>query len=182
MAKPERKEYTDYKELPEGESFLVVILQADVELSSFKRDDGSDKQIVRMIWEALEEDYAGSRVWASPGFTLHPKAPLRAIAQACVPRDMTEDELWEVFDTDRLPGKIHRMTGKYGEPNEQGRRFLKPTIYKRASQAEKDRYMERAAELVRKFKAGMDESPAEEEPAQEPEPATTGGKATKIEF
>lgn len=179
MARPERKEYDDFAELPEGDSFVVVVVQAKVEMSSFKTNSGGDKQVVRMIFEALEDQYTGARVWASPGFSLHPKAPLRAIAQACAPRDMTDDELWDDeagFDTDKLPGKILRLSGEYPkDTGDDGRKFLKPKIYKRVTAAERTQYAAVAKKALDNFR---DQAPAGQEQPKE----TAAAGASKIQF
>jgi hypothetical protein len=123
----------DYPELPEQEWFEVEILSIDPYLDEkFPNKDGTPKPSFEFVFAAIDEKYAGSKVWArgSQSWAVKPEASnLRKITQATFPADLTDEELYEV-DTDDLVGKRLLLMGEFKDGD---RRYLKPTAYKRVA-------------------------------------------------
>lgn len=134
MAKPPRPGTGDFARLPDGEPVHVVIRSAEVEESPFKDEKNPDKKKyrVRMVMEAVDPELQGAKCWAFPGFSLHPKAPLRKIALACADRDLSDEELYEQFDTDNLKDVQLVIIGEYQDGQTD---YLKPTIFKRLAKS-----------------------------------------------
>lgn len=137
----EYKEGKDFKSLPEREPVLVVIKSSSYETEDnpFANEDNDEprtRDVVKIIFEALEEEYAGTRAWQTFSASIHEKSKLRPLIQAVHAKDLTLDELKQ-FDTDDLEGKRLYIIGEYNTTKDPEKKFLRPTGYIRLKASER---------------------------------------------
>jgi hypothetical protein len=136
----------DYAELPVMTPILCKIASADVEMGKPYTDAsgkmGEPKQQVKVILDALSYvDDEGetvtlddSRIWYYAGFSLHEKSKLRPLAQIVMPEGISEEDLFDTFDTDMLVGKKLYVLGEY-KPGDTDRQYIKVKGFKRFKKA-----------------------------------------------
>ena len=135
------KEGAEFPKLPTATAVLVKVVEAKFanEPNPFfgkagndgKVDDRERRDMVKVIMEAVEEEYAGARVWANFGASIHESSKLRPFINACSERDLTTDEL-KKFNIENLEGCYVQVFGSYAE-NDSEHKYLRPNGYLRAT-------------------------------------------------
>jgi hypothetical protein len=171
MATIEYKEGKDFASLPAREPVLVTIKSSHYEtednpFASEENDEPRTRDVVKVIFEALEDEYAGTRVWKTFTASIHEKSLLRPLIQAVHPRDLTLDEL-KAFDTDDLEGKRLYIIGEYDDKKDAEHKFLRPTGYIRLKSSER-----KASEGTTKRETAAAKTQSESKPERASAPAT----------
>jgi hypothetical protein len=107
-----------------------------------KVDERQTRDVVRVIFKSIEEEYWGAKIWKTFGASIHEQSALRPFIQATEPRDLTTEEL-KLFNTDTLAGRYVSVIGSYDEGDTE-QKFLKPTSYVRAKKKDVDAALEAA--------------------------------------
>lgn len=135
------REGADFPKLPTATAILVKVVKANFvnEKNPFfgkagndgKIDDRANRDMVKVIMEATEEEYAGARVWANFGASIHESSKLRPFINACSERDLTTEEL-KSFNVENLEGSLVQVFGSYADGDTE-QKYLRPSGYLRAA-------------------------------------------------
>jgi hypothetical protein len=179
------REGASFVKLPTSTPILTKVIQAtyQTEKNPFfgkvdqkgKKDERENREVIKVILEAVEEEFWGAKIWKTFGASIHEQSALRPFINASSAKDLTTDEL-KAFNTDTLLGRYVSVAGTYGE-NDPEQKFLKPTGFFRASKAS----IATAEVLIASKLAAASASPARaSSPAREPVAAAAG--ANEIDF
>jgi hypothetical protein len=86
--------------------------------------------VVKVVFECVEDEYQGSRIWFNATASIHERSKLRPLIEAAAfDHDPTIEEL-EDYDTDDLKGNMVYVSGEFG-PKDTAKKFLRPTAFMR---------------------------------------------------
>lgn len=125
-----------YAAFPDSEPTHVVIKSAEVtheEIPERYRRPGGPTEADRIcvVMEAVDGEAAGAQVRLYGAFSLNPKSNLRKLALAAASRDLSDDELFNWFDTDTLPGRQLTVIATYQNDDGTPREYPRASIFKR---------------------------------------------------
>lgn len=147
MAKIDYKEGADFPKLPTKTPILCKVIESefieDDENPWFGKETGKfDKKgepiidqkefrnLVKVIFESVEDEYKGSRIWFNATASINEKAKLLPLIEAAgFDHDPDKKEL-QGYDTDDLVGQLVYVTGSYG-PKDTEHKFLRPDTFMR---------------------------------------------------
>lgn len=147
MAKIDYKEGAEFPQLPTKTPILCKIIESEFieddpnpwfgkETGKFDKkgepivDRKEFRNLVKVIFESVEEDTGGSRIWFNATASIHEDSKLRPLLEAAAfAEDPTTDDLKE-YDTDDLVGQYVYVTGSYG-PKDEKKKFLRPDTFMR---------------------------------------------------
>jgi hypothetical protein len=146
MAKIPYKEGKDFPELPTKTPLLCKIIESEfktVDNPFYGKptgkvdsdgeeiiDENETRDIVAVVFECVEGEYQGSRIWFNATASIHEKSKLRPLIEAAAfDHDPTKEELQD-YDTDDLVGCKVYVSGEYG-PKDTQHKFLRPSAFMR---------------------------------------------------
>lgn len=134
------RESAEFPSLPTQTPVLTVIKEAEFTSqdnpffgkrdASGKVDERRVRDVVKVVFEAVDDEYWTARAWRTFGASIHEKAGLRALIQATEPTDLTT-ELLKSYNTDSLVGKYVSIVGDYSEGDTE-HKYLRPKTFLRA--------------------------------------------------
>jgi hypothetical protein len=168
----EYKEGKDFASLPAREPVLVVIKKSDFAtednpFANEENDEPRTRDVVKIIFEALDEEYAGTRVWKTFTASIHEKSLLRPLIQAASDHELSLDEL-KAFDTDDLEGRRLYIIGEYDDKKDPEHKFLRPTGYVRLKASERKALGTETAKRETASAKSKPETKSRPEPKNEP--------------
>ncbi len=141
------KEGADFPELPTKTPILCKVIESEFieddpnpwfgkETGKFDKtgapiiDKKEFRNLVKVIFQAVEDEYLTSRIWFNATASINEKAKLRPLIEAAAfDHDPDKKEL-EAYDTDDLVGQFVYVTGSYG-PKDTEHKFLRPDSFMR---------------------------------------------------
>ena len=94
-------------------------------------DENEDRDVIKIIFESVEDETEGTRAWFNPTASINEKANLRKLLDAMFETDPDTKTL-KAFDTDDLEGMYVYIIGTYG-PKDTDHKFLRPESFARYS-------------------------------------------------
>lgn len=147
MAKIGYKEGAQFPELPTKTPVLTKIIESQFieddenpwygkETGKFDKsgapiiDNREFRNLVKVVFESVEEETQGSRIWFNASASINEKAKLRPLLEAAAFAEDPSNQELEDYDTDDLVGQYVYVTGSYG-PKDKEHKFLRPESFLR---------------------------------------------------